>query len=158
VVLLWFFFSMQRHKSVFFPSLFLFLIALPPVFVFVSFLSSLCILFLLSLFFSLSFLSFWSPLSFHRPLFPSLYSVLFLSFVLQLFFSSLWLSLSSPFKCSLFCFLVSFFFKIFLSLQNSILCSPFCFSVSSSKISPTSFPFFFFCFSPLYSLFFFSRP
>jgi hypothetical protein len=52
-----------------------------------------------------------------------------------------------------------FFFKIFLSLQNSLLCSPFCFFVSSSKISPASFPFFFFfCFSPLYSLFFFSRP
>ena len=112
--------SLCRDISLFFfPSLFLFFIALPPVSVFVSFLSSLCILFLLSLFFSLSFLSFWSPLSFHRPLFPSLYSVLFLSFVLQLFFSSLWLSLSSPFKCSLFCFLVSFFFQN-LSLSSKL--------------------------------------
>jgi hypothetical protein len=119
VVLLWFFFfSMQRYKPFFSFSFS----------VFDCFSSCICLCFvplvpLYSLspfsFFSLSFLSFWSLFSFHRPLFPSLYSVLFLSFVLQLFFSSLWFFLSSPFKCSPFCFLVFLFFQN-LSLSSKL--------------------------------------
>ena len=82
--------------------------------------------------------------------------VLFLSFVLQLFFSSLWFSLSSPFKMFPFSFLVFLFFFQNLSLSSKLsFMFPVLFvSVSSPKIS---FAFFllFFCFSPLYSLFFF---
>ena len=150
---------MQRHKSVFFFLLFfcfllLFLLYLslfrssrPSVFSF-SFLffslSHFCLFGLLSLFIVPCFLL--SILFYSSPLFFNCFSLLS---------GCLFLVLSNvPFSVSLFLF----FFKIFLSLQNSLLCSPFCFFVSSSKISPASFPFLFFCFSPLYSLFFFSRP
>jgi len=140
----------EKQISFFFPSLLLFLLAFPPISVFVSSPSSFYLLFL----FSLLFLSFWSPLSFYRPLFPSLYFVLFLSSILRLFFSSPWFSLSDPLKMFPLlspCFF--FFFKIFLSQQNSLLCSPFC---SSLYLLPKCSPPPFVLVSLLSNLYFFS--
>jgi hypothetical protein len=114
--------------------------------------SSFCLLFLLSL----QFLSFWSPLSFCHPLFPSLYSVLFLSSILRLFFSSPWFSLSDLLKMFPFLSHCFFFFQN-LSLSTKLRpMFPILFvSVSSPKIFPTSFPFFFLV-SLLFNLYFFS--
>jgi hypothetical protein len=69
------------------------------------------------------------------------------------------LSLSSPFKCSLFCFLVSFFFSKSFSLFKTLFYVPRSVSLYLLLKSPPPLSLsFFFCFSPLYSLFFFSRP
>jgi hypothetical protein len=153
VLLRFFFFSVQRNKSLFFSLLFfcfclLFLLSLslfrpprPSIFSF-SFLSCFCLSDLLSLFivpcFLLSILFCFSPLFFdYFSLLPG----------------SLFLILS---KCSPFCLPVSFFFKIFLSQQNSLLCSPFCSSLYLlPKCSPPLFVFVFLV-SLLSNLYFFS--